>query len=76
MDYSIKELRQKTKEIIDLVEDGKTITITYRGKKKAKVIPMSKQVPKTKVGFGMWADNSLVSDSCKYVEKLRRGRHR
>lgn len=46
MNYSIKQLRQKTKEIIDLAENGERIFITYRGKKKAMVVPIAKNIEK------------------------------
>ncbi len=74
MEFSTKELRQKTKEILDLVDTGEQIIITYRGKKKAKIVPISLGESKGKTGFGMWKDNPDIQDSSDYVRKLRKGR--
>ncbi len=75
MDYSIKELRQKTKEIIDLVDQGKSITITYRGQRKARVVALDRRPTKIKIGFGMWSDNLELRDSSAVVRETRRGRN-
>lgn len=76
MEYSIKELRQKTREIVDLAESGQSITITYRGKKKAKVVPLYEDIGASKAGFGMWSDREEMQDSSKYVQTVRQGRFR
>ena len=74
MDYSIKQLRQKTKEIIDIAESGQSVTITYRGRKKAKVVPLEKKREKTRIGFGMWSDRGNITDSSEYVRGIRMSR--
>ena len=74
MKFSIKELRQKTKEIIDLVENGNSVVITYRGNKKAKVVPLKTNFEKTNLGFGMWSDRNDIPDSSAYVKSIRKGR--
>ena len=74
MIVSIKELRQKTKEIIDLVENGNSVVITYRGNKKAKVVPLETNLTKTNLGFGMWSDRTDIEDSSNYVKSMRKGR--
>jgi len=74
---SIKHLRQHTREILDLVDAGNEVLITYRGKKKAKVVPLSvgkKMFENT--AFGIWADrDDMKNDSKKFVKHLREGRY-
>ena len=74
---SIKHLRQHTREILDLAEIGNEILITYRGKKKAKVVPLSigkKTLEDT--AFGIWADRKdIEKDSKEYVFNIRKGRN-
>ena len=74
MIVSIKELRQKTKEIIDLVENGNSVVITYRGSKKARVVPLKSSFSKTNLGFGMWSDRTGIDNSSEYVKSMRKGR--
>ena len=76
MNYSIKDLRQRTKEILDIVDHGEPVTITYRGKKKAAVIPLERRAEKSDIGFGMWADRDEIGDSAEHVRHLRAGRFR
>ena len=73
MMYSIKELRQKTKEIVDLAENGRNIVITYRGNKKAKIVPLQSKHEKTNLGFGIWSDRADITDSSDYVKSIRKG---
>ena len=73
---SIKELRQKTSEIIELVESGEEVIITSRGVKKARLLPLEvKANSKAKdAAFGMWKDRDDMEDSAAYVRELRKGR--
>lgn len=55
---------------------GEEITVTYRGKAKAKLVPISevtkgKKIMPSKL-FGMWADKEMDVD--EYVRTLRKGR--
>ncbi len=40
MEISAKELRQKTRLLLDAVERGEEVTITYRGRARARVVRM------------------------------------
>jgi len=40
MEISAKALRQKTRLLLDAVERGEEMTITYRGRARARVVPM------------------------------------
>ena len=74
---SIKHLRQHTREILDLAETGNEILITYRGKKKAKVVPLSVEKKTLQdTAFGIWADRKDIEKNSKeYVQKIRKGRY-
>jgi prevent-host-death family protein len=77
MRATAKDLRFYSKELIDTVLKGEEITITYRGKPIAKLVPLEKT--KTVKGikgelFGMWKDNNKVKDVQKYITSLRKGR--
>lgn len=74
MKCSIKQLRQKTKELVDLAESGEEIIITYRGKEKAMVVPLMRQIEKTNIGFGIWSDHLEIKDSSEFVRKIRKSR--
>jgi prevent-host-death family protein len=79
MKASAKDLRYKTKEIIAALERGEEILLTYRGKEKARIIPVSKKTPKNYDGeeiplFGIWRGNKKVDNVDAYLDKLRGGR--
>ncbi len=76
MKATAKDLRFHTKEILDAVERGEEVIISYRGKEKAKIVPLPEE---GKVGqenplFGIWSDNKEVEDVEEYLDKLRNPR--
>jgi len=77
MRASAKELRSKSHELLEAVSRGEEVVITYRGKARARIVRY-KRTPDTRVAkhalFGMWADNSQVTDVDRYVRDLRKGR--
>ena len=73
------DLRYRTKDVLKAVERGVTVTVLYRGKAKAQIVPLSS--PKatgllTGDAFGLWKDRKDMSDVPAYVMKLRRPRFR
>lgn len=73
---SIKDLRQKTSEILALVEKGEEVIITFHGVKKARILPLQAiKAKKDGDGFGMWKDRDDLEGSESYVRNLRKGRH-
>jgi prevent-host-death family protein len=77
MQSSAKELRFHTKEILDSVQKGEEVIITYRGKPYAKIVPLkeSKKDKRSKSElFGIWKDREDTKNVNKYVRKLRKGR--
>ena len=79
MKATAKDLRFHSRELLDTVNRGEEVIITYRGKPCAKLVPLE-QVSKNKKEnkenelFGIWKDNPVVKDVEKYVRKLRKGR--
>jgi len=70
---SAKDLRFKISMIFDLLSKGEKITITYRGKPKARIIPI-KQSKKSReeIVFGLWKNRDI--DPKDYVIGRRKGR--
>ncbi len=73
MEASAKDLRFRSKEILDSVERGEEVVITYHGKPKAKVIPYTKRKKSNKKVslFGLWKDNSQTKDVHGFIDELR-----
>jgi prevent-host-death family protein len=78
MKASAKDLRYKTKEIMAALDRGEEVLITYRGKEKAKIVPVSKKIvgegKQEEALFGIWKDNRRVEDVHEFLDHLRGGR--
>ena len=78
MKATAKDLRFHSKEILESVMRGEEVTITYRGKPSAKIVPMKKDnssVVKPHKLFGIWSDYRNSEDVNNYVRALREGRN-
>ena len=79
MEISIKQLRIQPGRIISEANNGQEITITYRGKASAKIVPI---VNKKKLDFenmedelfGIWKNRKDNEDVDQYVRNMRKGR--
>ena len=78
MRATAKDLRFRSKELLDTVSRGEEVIITYRGKPCAKLVPFSTNEQSAEVDrpklFGIWKDNDLAEDPVQYVQNLRKGR--
>jgi prevent-host-death family protein len=78
MEVTTKELRIQPGKIIDQVVNGQEITITYRGKALAKIVPFSNSNQKDRDDdvsiFGMWKDHNDVQTVEASVRQMRKGR--
>ena len=78
MKATAKDLRYKTKEILAAIDRGEEVLITYRGKEKARIVPVSKKIDKDdkqeEALFGIWKENEEVDDVPAYLNHLRGGR--
>ena len=64
--------------IFTALNRNEKVTLTYRGKKKAFIVPCSEEESKFSAlehpAFGMWRDRDDLSDVDSYVRSLRKGR--
>jgi prevent-host-death family protein len=78
MEVSTKELRIQPGKIIDQVVNGEEITVTFRGKALAKIVPFKKRVVSTEKDeisiFGLWKDHDQSESVEDYVRDIRKGR--
>ena len=82
MQITAKELRTRVGEILDCLDRGEPVTLTYRGKPRARLVGIEDEretvgkEPDDDSAFGMWADRDDLDDVDAHVRKLRRGRSR
>lgn len=78
MEVSTKELRIQPGKIIDQVVNGQEITVTFRGKALAKIVPLKNRIQtidKDEVSiFGLWKEHDQIVNVEEYVRDLRKGR--
>lgn len=76
MKATAKELRFNSKELLDTVNRGEEVVITFRGKPCAKLIPYDEENGQNTANelFGIWKDNNRVQNVDAYVRGLRKGR--
>jgi prevent-host-death family protein len=71
------DLRRRTREIIEALDRGESVTITYRGKEKGTIVPARKKKRRSITehpAFGMWKDREDMKDPSAWVRKIRRSR--
>ena len=76
MKATAKDLRFHSRELLDTVNRGEEVVITFRGKPCAKLIPYrekKKKITKNEL-FGIWKENDNVQKVDEYVRGLRKGR--
>jgi prevent-host-death family protein len=76
MKATAKDLRFKSKGLLDAVNRGEEVVITFRGKPCAKLIPYAEKNKKNTKNelFGIWKDNDMIQNVDEYVRGLRKGR--
>jgi hypothetical protein len=78
MNTTALELRRNLKNVLAALGRNERVTLTYRGQKKAVIVPwQGKTQPQAVEGhpaFGMWKDRADVADVEGFVRKLRRAR--
>lgn len=75
------DLRYKMKDILRAIDRGETVTVLYRGKEKARLVPIESKVskelkPSDHPACGMWKDREDMKDPVAYIRKLREPRFR
>ncbi|MCL2806464.1 MAG: type II toxin-antitoxin system prevent-host-death family antitoxin [Treponema sp.] len=79
MEISTKELRIQPGRIISRVNQGLDVTITYKGKPAAKIIPIRKTETVNPENtedelFGLWKDREDIGNVDQFVRSMRKGR--
>ena len=78
MKATAKDLRFYSKELLESVDRGEEVIITYHGKPRAKLVPINENKPavikEESQLFGIWKNNPAIDDVNKYVRDLRKGR--
>ena len=77
MEISAKQLRIQSGRIISQAANGQEITITYRGKPSAKIVPIVNKnslVTEENELFGIWENRNDMENVEQYVRDLRKGR--
>ena len=79
MEMTAKELRTKIGVALACVDRGEAVTITYRGKPRARLVgmdqaPVLDEEEERMPAFGMWRDRDDIVDVDAYVRYLRKGR--
>ena len=77
MKATAKDLRFHSRELLDTVNRGEEVIITFRGKPCAKLIPYKEKKSEGENNelFGIWKDNDQIQDIDQYVRGLRKGRY-
>lgn len=81
MEISTKQLRVQPGRIISMVKSGQDVTVTFRGKPSAKIIPINKNyIVNTKTiktedeSFGLWRNRKDIGDVDQFIRNIRKGR--
>jgi len=78
MKATIVDLRYRMKDVLRAVESGESVTVLYRGKPKARILPIARKAGEAKLAeaeaFGMWKDRKDLRNVPGYIRKLRQGR--
>lgn len=81
MKTTAKDLRTHARRILEAVDRGQEVTITHRGKARAKLVPIrtprraARPQARKLPAFGMWSKRAEMKDVAAYVRRLRSGRH-
>ena len=79
MEITTKQLRTQPGRIISQVKNGQIITVTYRGKPSARIVPITARSSINITGqenelFGIWKNRYDMENVEQYVRKIRKGR--
>jgi prevent-host-death family protein len=75
MEVTTKELRIQPGKILDQVSIGQEVTVTYRGKPLARIVPFSNEEdPEGDSMFGLWKDHESERSVEDLVREARKGR--
>ena len=82
MEISAKGLRSRVGEVLRCVDRGETVTVTYRGQPRARLVGIEPHPDRAtndqplSPAFGMWKDRGDMVDVEAHVRRLRDERFR
>ena len=82
MEIAAKTLRSRVGDVLACIDRGESVTITYRGKPRARLVSIESEGATTPrdgeefPAFGMWSDRDDLADVDAHVRGLRKGRGR
>ena len=82
MEIAAKTLRSRVGDVLACIDRGESVTITYRGKPRARLVGIESESATTPregeefLAFGMWSDRDDLADVDAHVRGLRKGRGR
>lgn len=81
MNATIVDLRYRMKDVLRAIDHGETVTVLYRGKAKATLVPAPADTPDggtpgtaDQPFFGLWRDRDDWTDPAAWVRLLRQPR--
>lgn len=78
MNATVLDLRKNMKKIMLALDHSEPVTLTFRGKPKAMIVPCSDKTAKASAAahpaFGMWADRKDLDNVDEFVRNMRKGR--
>jgi prevent-host-death family protein len=77
MRATAKDLRIHSKRLLEAVERGEEVLITFRGKARARLVPVerpARAVRRDTGLFGLWRDHPAADDVGRFVDEARRSR--
>lgn len=76
MAVTMKDLRYRTKQVLQSLRRGEKPIITYRGHPLARLVPLTSVEKKSfsKIGFGMWRDRTDMKNVTQWLSEQRKPR--
>lgn len=79
MKATVLDLRRRMQDVLRALDRNETVTLFYRGRKKALIVPAGKDTEdrgrvSEHPAFGMWKDRGDMEDVDKAVRAMRKGR--
>jgi antitoxin (DNA-binding transcriptional repressor) of toxin-antitoxin stability system len=83
MNATIVDLRYRMKDVLRAIDRGETVTVLYRGKAKAALMPITATPGRSGTGapktadqplFGLWSGRDDLADPASWLRSLRQPR--
>ncbi|NPE31517.1 type II toxin-antitoxin system prevent-host-death family antitoxin [Methanococcoides sp. SA1] len=77
MKVTTKELRIQPGKIIEYAASGHEVTVTYRGRSMARIVPFENKETaesSTETILGLWKEHAESRDVDAYIRNIRQGR--